>query len=159
MKRKLILGIMLILLLVFAGCKNPANNNDDIDDGWPRTTGYTQIEARTSLEIAKEEIITVSPGQRFYASGSFYSMYGSSLFVAISSRYDANIIIDFYKLTFGQLRIYRNGTLVTNMSKWTTSLPNPISITDGDILHIEANPERQWSFSRNWMFGFSVVAP
>jgi len=146
------------MLLVFVACENPSNNNAN-EDRWPNTRGYTRIAPSGSQGTATTERITVSPGQRFYSSSTFASMRGDSQFFEITPSYDSKITIDFKRLTFGTLRIYRNGTRVSIIWPSTTTLPNPISITAGDILLFEANPERRWTTQGpSWMVGFSVVA-
>jgi len=118
-----------------------------------------RIVPRSVPETATAERITVSPGQRFYSSGTFSSMFGYPFFFVITPRYNGNITIDFQRLNFGSLRIYRNGTRVSTITQWTTTLPNPISITAGDILLFHADPERRWALQGpSWMIGFRVVA-
>lgn len=127
------------MVLMMAACEEPKEENEE----WPNTSGYTYF--RTS----DNEKRSVSPGEKYYSSGIFGSVYGSSIDLTITSEQNCLITIDFSKFKFGSYSVRLNGVSFSS---------RPIIITAGDTLVFVLNPNGKFSSgsNRDWMIGFSV---
>jgi hypothetical protein len=140
-------------ILLMTACDGSGTGSETEKDEWPDTTGYSYLSRASSLSAAKDKIKTVSPDDKFYASGIFNDSYGGSDYCAITSEQNCAIVIDFRKFRFGYLRLMLNDK--------SLSSADIIPLFADDILIFEAYPNGRFSMGskQDWMFGFSVEEP